>query len=85
MMDRVDGNALAGVLSEFFAGDPTAMSAVCGSCGARGALAEAPVERDDVASIVRCASCTRTLLTILRVNGVVRVRIGCLGEMLSAP
>ena len=63
---RVDGNALAGVLTEVFEGDVTARVGVCGGCGAAAPLAETVVELDDVAAIVRCRSCTHTLFTVLR-------------------
>jgi hypothetical protein len=77
----VDGNALAGLLSDVFAGDPTMILGTCGGCGAVAVLAEAVVELDDVAAIVRCRSCTHTLLTVLSDGDAVRVILGTLGEL----
>lgn len=71
----LDGNVLAGVLSDLFAGDPTLVVIACGHCGATGALGGTVVEADDVAYIVRCRACTRTLLTVLRRGADVELRL----------
>ena len=76
----LDGNAAAGILSEIFVGDVTQCMGVCGGCGAVAPLAEAVVELDEVAAIVRCRGCTHTLLTVLREAGEVRVVFGTLRE-----
>ena len=49
----LDGNAAAGILSEIFVGDVTTVVGTCGGCGAVAPLAEAVVELDEVAAIVR--------------------------------
>lgn len=77
----VDGNALAGMLADVFDGEVTMLVGVCGGCGSAAALAEAVVELDDVAAIVRCRSCTHTLFTVLRDGDAVRVILGALGEL----
>ncbi len=77
----VDGNVLAGVLSELFESDATMLTGVCAGCGAEALLAEAVVEIDDVGTIVRCRSCTHTLLTVLRTPGETRVLFGSLREL----
>lgn len=61
----LDGNVLAGRLGALFAVEVTTLVVVCGACGASGALAEAVVELDDEAAIVRCRACTHTLFTVL--------------------
>lgn len=61
----VDGNAIAGMLSDLFGGDVTAMIGTCGCCGSESVLAQAVVELDPAAAIVRCRTCTRTLFTVL--------------------
>jgi len=77
----VDGNAAAGLLAEVFDADVTALIGVCGGCRAAAPLGETVVEIDDVAAIVRCRSCTHTLLTVLRTEGGVRVVLGALREL----
>lgn len=81
---RVDGNAVAGLLSDLFDGDVTLLAGVCGGCGAVASLAEAVVELDETAAIARCRSCTHTLFTVLRDGDEVRLRFGALGELSRA-
>jgi DNA-directed RNA polymerase subunit RPC12/RpoP len=81
---RVDGNAAAGLLTEVFAVDVTTMRGACGACGSAGPLAEAVVELDDVAAIIRCRTCTHTLMTVLRTDDGVRLVIGSLRELVRA-
>lgn len=77
----VDGNALAGLLSELFDGDVTMLEGVCGGCGSRAPLADAVVEIDEAGAIVRCRGCTHTLATVLRDGDGVRLVFGMLGEL----
>lgn len=81
---RVDGNAVAGLLSELFDGDVTVLVGVCGGCGSVASIAEAVVELDEAAAIVRCRSCTHTLFTVLRDGDAVKIRLGVLGELSRA-
>jgi hypothetical protein len=80
----VDGNAVAGMLAGVFEDDATILVGVCGSCDAHAPLAEAVVELDDVAAIVRCRSCTHTLLTLLRTDSGIRAVIGSVREFVRA-
>ncbi len=77
----VDGNALAGILSEALAGDVTVLIGVCDGCGSTAPLAETVVELDETAAIVRCRSCTRTLFTVLRDGDGIRIVFGMLREI----
>jgi hypothetical protein len=77
----VDGNAAAGLLWDVFGADVTALVGVCGGCGSAAPLAEAVVELDEVAAIVRCRTCKHTLLTVLRQGDGVRLVLGMLGEL----
>lgn len=63
---RVDGNALAGPLSEIFRTDMTDASGECRHCGTLAQLADAIVEMDDAGLIVMCGHCGRTLFTVVR-------------------
>lgn len=83
--DQVDGNVLAGVMSELLSADVTMLLVTCATCGSEGLLAECVVERDDHASIVRCRGCTHTLFTLLRAKGgATRLRIGAIAQLSSA-
>lgn len=77
----VDGNAAAGMLWDVFGADVTALIGVCGGCGASAPFAEAVVEIDEAAAIVRCRSCTHTLFTVLRDEHGARVVLGALHEI----
>lgn len=77
----VDGNVLAGMLADVLATDATLLSGVCAGCGARAVLAEAVVELDEVAAIVRCRACTHTLMTVLRREGGTTLVFGALREL----
>lgn len=61
----LDGNAVAGVLSEVFAIDVTAALGRCDGCGATGVLAEARVYVDAPGTVVRCAGCDTVLLRVV--------------------
>lgn len=77
----VDGNAAAGMLWDVFGADVTALIGVCGGCGDASTVAEAVVEIDDVAAIVRCRACTHTLFTVLRDGEQTRLVLGMLQEI----
>ena len=77
----VDGNAVAGMLAGLLAGDATSLVATCGECGAEGVVAEASVELDAQAALVRCRRCTHTLFTVIRTDGSPVLRIGSLTEL----
>ncbi|HKU09652.1 MAG TPA: DUF6510 family protein [Sinomonas sp.] len=64
MSDYLDGNALAGPLSEVFSIDITAALGTCGGCGAVRALAQAHLYVDAPAKILRCPSCGWVLLRL---------------------
>jgi hypothetical protein len=80
----VDGNALAGLLADVFAGDVTQYVGLCGGCGSSAPLAEAVVELDDVGAIVRCRTCRHTLATVLRSAEGVRFVVSAL-QAFTAP
>ena len=64
-MDHVDGNVLAGPLSELFRFDLTTTSGECRHCGDVAVLARAMVYLDPSGYVVRCSSCGEVLLAIV--------------------
>lgn len=74
----VDGNVLAGLLSDIFTGDVTTMVGMCGGCDSGAPLAEAMVEIDEMAAIVRCRRCSHTLFTVMRDDSGVQVSVAAL-------
>lgn len=78
----VDGNALAGLLSDVFTDDVTTIIGICGGCESQAPLAEAIVEIDEVTAIVRCRGCSHTLFTVMRDENGVRLMIASLRALI---
>jgi hypothetical protein len=66
MTEHVDGNSLAGPLSELFAIDLTTASARCLSCGDVSELARAIVYPDPTGHVVRCSQCEDVLMVVVQ-------------------
>ncbi len=64
MTTHLDGNALAGALSEIFATDVTTAQTRCRSCGDTSPLATAMVFIKPSTYIVRCHACEDVLFTV---------------------
>lgn len=64
--DYLDGNALAGPLSEVFVIDMTSARGRCDSCGAVSVIAQARLYVNAPAMILRCPSCSGVLLRVRR-------------------
>jgi len=65
MTHHLDGNVLAGALSEIFTSDVTAARARCAGCGQTSAIAEAMVYTDAPGLVARCAGCDQVLATVV--------------------
>jgi ribosomal protein S27E len=63
-MDHVDGNALAGPLSELFDEDLTTAMGRCAHCGDVSPLGRAVVYADAMGWVARCVGCGEVLLVI---------------------
>jgi hypothetical protein len=63
---RLDGNSLAGPLSEIFRADMTLASGECRNCSLAMLLADTKVEMDDAGYIVMCPGCSHVLFTVVR-------------------
>lgn len=62
----VDGNALAGPLSELFAADLTAATGRCAHCGQTGAVAGLRVFDRGPGLVARCSGCGEVVLRLVR-------------------
>jgi hypothetical protein len=65
MSAPVDGNALAGPLSEMFSVDVTCAVGTCAGCGDTTVLARARVFTDPMGFVVRCCHCEDVLMTVV--------------------
>ncbi|MGW2338631.1 DUF6510 family protein [Streptomyces sp. NPDC001685] len=63
---HVDGNSLAGPLSDIFSVDMTRAWWRCPDCGSTGPLAELHVYGPDPGLTARCAHCSRVALRLVR-------------------
>ena len=63
---RLDGNAVAGLLTEVFAVEMTTAVETCGHCGDANAIGAVQVYLQAPGTVLRCPSCTHVLMTIVR-------------------
>lgn len=62
---HLDGNAIAGLLSEVLAVEPTTTITICDSCGDEAALGQSMVEMDSPDTTVKCSNCNDVLFVIV--------------------
>ncbi len=62
----LDGNVLAGALSELFTFDITSATGKCVSCGNSGAIGRARVYADAPGLVARCEACGQVVLRLVR-------------------
>ncbi|GAB2511903.1 DUF6510 family protein [Nocardia heshunensis] len=60
----LDGNALAGPLSDFLPGDPTLHECRCPTCGSTEPLARALVYLNCPGTVIRCPHCSAVMLQL---------------------
>ena len=73
MTGHLDGNVLAGPLSELFRDDMTTATGRCAHCGDVSVLAEAIVYDAAPGWAVRCHVCGDVLMTLVRVGERLRI------------
>jgi Family of unknown function (DUF6510) len=69
MNASLDGNVLAGALSELFTIDITSAIGQCVSCGTAGAIGQARVYADAPGLVARCPACGQVVLRLVRSPG----------------
>jgi Family of unknown function (DUF6510) len=65
-MERLDGNAIGGVLAEIFGTEMTLAVGVCGSCGTSDRVAELHVYMRAPGIVARCSNCESVLFKIVQ-------------------
>ncbi len=68
-MDHLDGNVLAGPISELFAFEPTTTQGQCQSCADIAMLAQAAVYGPPMGFVARCRNCDNVLVVIVETGG----------------
>lgn len=79
---HVDGNVLAGPLSEVFSVDMTTATATCASCGDAAPLAVAMVYLKPSTYIVRCHVCGEVLLTVIQSSKSTRIDVSGMASLI---
>jgi Family of unknown function (DUF6510) len=69
LVERLDGNAIGGLLLEVFGTEMTTAVGTCGNCGAVAQVAELAVYRPGLGTVVRCPSCDSVLMVFVAVRG----------------
>ena len=62
---RLDGNAVAGILGEVFALEITTARAACAGCGASGEVGAQMAYVSEIGTVVRCAACDNVLIRVV--------------------
>jgi Family of unknown function (DUF6510) len=62
----LDGNSVAGILSEVFVPDITTTHAMCANCRAMRALGALPVYGQTMGAVMRCPNCDAVVLRVAR-------------------
>jgi hypothetical protein len=63
---RVDGNAVAGLLSEIFVYEMTAARGTCASCGAVAPVGAVLAYVEGPGTVLRCPACGAVLMRVVR-------------------
>jgi hypothetical protein len=63
---RLDGNAVAGLLSELFVCEMTSARSTCANCGAVGEVGTLLVYVHAPGTVIRCPRCNAVLMRIVR-------------------
>jgi len=80
-MEAVDGNAIGGILYEVFGREMTMAQGECGSCGARGPLAECEVYLGGPGIVVRCRHCHDIVMVLVEVRKMMCVDLSGLRQL----
>lgn len=70
---RLDGNAISGLLREFFQFEMSDARSTCAGCAAVKPVGELMVYRHAMGTVVRCAGCDNVLMCIVSVSGKYRL------------
>jgi Family of unknown function (DUF6510) len=68
-MDELDGNSVAGLLTEVFGAEMTTAVATCASCGTAGPVAESAVYLGGPGTVIRCRNCEAVLVVVTQIRG----------------
>jgi hypothetical protein len=74
-MDALDGNAIAGALSDYFGAEMTTAKGTCAHCGAVAHIAELRVYSRAPGTVVRCRSCGNVVIVVIDIADKLQVEL----------
>lgn len=69
MDNRLDGNAVGGILHAIFPFEMTTAEGICAGCGQVNVLAATAVYTHGMGTIIRCPSCDTALIRVTEIKG----------------
>jgi hypothetical protein len=70
---RVDGNAIGGLLADWFGREMTGEIGCCGECGVVNPLGAVLVYLDAPGQVIRCPACSSVLMVVTTIESTVRM------------
>jgi hypothetical protein len=78
-MEALDGNAIAGPLTEAFGVEMTEVSGTCAHCGKGARIAELAVYTKAPGTVARCRTCDGIVMVLVEIRGELRVHLDDFG------
>jgi hypothetical protein len=75
-VEPLDGNAIAGQLTEAFGRDMTMARGTCAHCGTEALIAELRVYTRAPGPVARCRHCGQVVFVVTEIRGVTRIDLG---------
>jgi stage V sporulation protein SpoVS len=72
-MEALDGNAIAGMLSEHYGAEMTTVGGACVHCGATAQIAELRVYMRAPGAVARCRICGQVVIVVVDIHGDLRI------------
>lgn len=72
-MEALDGNAIAGMLTEHYGAEMTTAGGACAHCGATAQIAELHVYIRAPGAVARCRICGQVVIVVVDIQGELRI------------
>jgi DNA-directed RNA polymerase subunit RPC12/RpoP len=70
-MDALDGNAIAGLLTDVFGTEMTTATGTCATCSTSNQVAQLTVYLQAPGTVVRCPDCGNVLMVFVQAHGTI--------------
>jgi hypothetical protein len=75
-MEALDGNAIAGMLFEYYGAELTTATGACAHCGAVNQIAQLRVYSRAPGAVARCQACGNVVIVLVSIRDSLRVDMG---------